>query len=332
MKRSFLLCMSMCALFLNLSCRSFPKEEMMALQRGLRDGQQYIVIDISDGKNAEFYPITTLSDVPIDGWGNEYKTDKLVLRRIEAGSFMMGSPIDELERWLTEDLHKVTLTEPYYIGVFEVTQEQWELVMGDNPSIFEGDERPVESVSYDMIRGTSRGTKWPISTTVDGASFMGKLRAKTMLNFDLPTEAEWEYACRAGTTTAYNSGRDPTGSSFACANLAEVSRYRDNWLDRKGGYVANHTTVGSYLPNAWGLYDMHGNVFEWCLDWSESSLGTTMVTDPVGPTTGTIRLLRGGSWKFAVQGCRSAYRYGGYPYRKRNENGLRVAIHVEQVK
>ena len=153
------------------------------------------------------------------------------------------------------------------MGVFECTQKQWKLVMGSNPSSLNGDSRPVECVSYEMIRGTGEqgGAGWPAyGHAVDSTSFMGKLQEKTGLTFDLPTEAQWEYACRAGTTTALNSGKNLT-SMESDANMDEVGRYSYNLNDGKGGY-SEHTKVGSYLPNAWGLYDMHGNVQEWCLD------------------------------------------------------------------
>ena len=206
-------------------------------------------------------------------WTDEYKTTKLVLRKVEAGSFTMGSPTNELGRSDGETRHHVTIRKPFYMGVFEVTQKQWELATGARPSFFTNAAawatRPVESVTYLDIRGTSRGTNWPASARVDAGSFLGILRAKTGLDFDLPTEAQWEYACRAGTTTALNSGKDLTAED-ACPNLAELARY-----SRNGGNPSTSSSdasagtakVGSYLPNAWGFYDMHGNVTEWCLDW-----------------------------------------------------------------
>ncbi len=293
----------------------------------------YMVIDLSGGTGASGYPVSYLDAVPAGGWTDEYKMTKLVLRRIPAGIFTMGSPSDELGRYDSEDQHQVTISRPFYMGVFEVTQKQWELVMGAKPSYFSNASyyatRPVECVSYNNIRGSSNGAKWPSSSDVDTTSFMGKLRAKTGLaTFDLPTEAQWEYACRAGTTTALNSGKNLTGTS-SCANMAEVGRY---WYNGGNGYSSSCTTsagtakVGSYLPNAWGLYDMHGNVWEWCLDWWTSNLGTTAVTDPVGAASGSNRLLRGGSWDILAQYCRSANRYNNsYPSNNgRNSYGFRL--------
>ncbi len=290
-----------------------------------QSAELYMVVDVSSGANATSYPVSYLNQVPDGGWTDEYKTTKIVLRFIEQGTFIMGSPSDELGRWSGEDLHQVTITRPFYMGVFEVTQKQWKLVMGNNPSYLKGNARPVEYVSYNMIRGSSNGSKWPASSDVDATSFIGKLRAKTGLaTFDLPTEAQWEYACRAGTTTALNSGKNLTETG-SCTNMDEVGNYSYNTDGGKGGYL-QHTTVGSYLPNAWGLYDMHGNVWEWCLDWWKYYLGTTAVIDPVGDSSGSLRLLRGGSWRDYARDCRSAYRgHGLAPSGFNSDYGFRLS-------
>lgn len=263
----------------------------------------YYVIDLSGGPSATSYPVTTLSAPPGGVWSEEYKTTKLVLRRIEAGSFKMRGSYD------------VTLTKPFYIGVFEVTQKQYALVTGETPSYYSGDARPVESVSWNMIRGDSGTYNWPNVKTVDGNSFMGLLRQKTGLVFDLPTEAQWEYACRAGTTSEYNNG----GNSEA--DLRTLGRYCDNQNDGRGGY-SEHTTVGSYAPNAWGLYDMHGNVYEWCLDWDDS---LSSGSDPVGPASGSSRVMRGGYWILVADSCTSSYRYRHNPSNDNYRNGFRLA-------
>ena len=265
---------------------------------------QYLVVDMSEGLGGA-YSMSWLDAVPDGGWTDEYKTTKLVMRLIMPGTFTMGSPEAETGRGSDEIQHVVTLTKPYYIGVFEVTQKQWELVVGTTPANYKGDARPVERVRYGDIRGTGVGTNWPSNGKVNAGSFMGVLRAKTGLTFDLPTEAQWEYACRAGTTTMLNSGKNLTGTD-KCANLAEVGRYTSNYSDAKGGY-SQHTKVGSYLPNAWGLYDMHGNVWEFCLDWY-GNYGTEEGMDPAGAGSGTFRVLRGGSWKESAKACRSARR------------------------
>ena len=249
----------------------------------------YYVIDLSGGTNAVNYPVTTLSAVPDGGWTDEYKTTKLVLRKIDAGTFMMRGSVS------------TTISQPFYIGVFEVTQKQYELVMGSKPSKYGGDMRPVECVSYDDLMGE--------------ASFIGKIRAKTGVDtFDLPTEAQWEYACRAGTTSTYNNG----GASGA--DLQTLGRYSDNRRDGRGGYT-QHTTVGSYAPNAWGLYDMHGNVYEWCWDWYDTLQGGD---DPRGPDVGSTRVKRGGGWDLGASNCTSSYRTSGTPSHGNNDSGFRL--------
>ena len=252
----------------------------------------YCVIDLSGGRGADRYPVTTLSAVPNGGvWPDEYKTTKLVLRRIDEGTFSMGGSTS------------VTITQPFYIGVFEVTQKQYELVMESNPSSCTGDMRPVECLSYNMIRGTSAGTGWPSSSGVDGDTFLYKLRVKTGIDsLDLPTEAQWEYACRAGTTSRYNNGGNTED------DLKLLGRYLGNRSDGRGGY-SEHTTVGSYAPNAWGLYDMHGNVWEWCLDWYQSSL----------------RVGRGGGCGNGASDCVSSGRGGHNPSYYDSTCGFRLS-------
>ena len=286
------------------------------VSKAIADGGQdalYLVVDLSGGTEAARYPVR-YSSVGPDLNNDTCRTTELWLRRIPKGTFVMGSPEDEIGHDDNETQHEVTLTQDYYIGVFECTQKQWKLLMGRaNPSEYKGDCRPVERVSYNMIRGTGAqaGAGWPTyGHAVDSTSFMGKLQAKTGLTFDLPTEAQWEYACRAGTTTALNSGKS-LASQGSDANMNELGRYDNNRNDGKGGY-SEHTKVGSYQPNAWGLYDMHGNVYEWCLDWY-GGYGTVAVSDPVGPTEGSNRVLRGGFWySFAIY-CRSASLVGYYP-------------------
>ena len=291
------------------------------------DKALYMVVDLSDGPNAERYPVRYTNTSPNLN-DDACRTTQLWLRKIPKGTFIMGAPENEYGRFTRETPHKVTLTQDYYIGVFECTQRQWNLIMGDNPSRYKGECRPVDSKDYDSIRGTSptAGGGWPeFGHTVDATSFMGKLLAKTGLTFDLPTEAQWEYACRAGTTTALNSGKNLTNPTEQDAAMDEVGRYCYNVSDGKGGYSSEHTKVGSYLPNAWGLYDMHGNVQEWCLDWwYNEGYGTAAVVDPCGPTTGTLRVLRGGSWKRIAQFCRSAFKDGDWSWNTYELYGFRI--------
>ena len=247
----------------------------------------YCVIDLSAGPDAESYPVSYLLDVPSGGWTYKYKTSKLVLRRIEPGDIP------------TRDAR---ITKQFYIGIFEVTQSQYAYVMGNNPSdiqLHSPSQRPVESVSYDTIRGSFLGSYWPEYSYVDSSSFIGKIRAKTGISgLDLPTEAQWEYACRAGTTSIYNNGGDSSD------DLKLLGRYRGNSEEGDLHFQYYHVIVGSYQPNAWGLYDMHGNVSEWCLDRYGDS-GFLSGDDPVGAASSNYRVVRGGWYSGSASDCTS---------------------------
>jgi formylglycine-generating enzyme required for sulfatase activity len=199
---------------------------------------------------------------------------KLDLVLIPAGKFMMGSPASEKGRLDIEKQREVTLTKPYYMGKYEVTQEQWESVMGNNPSAAKGAKLPVTNVSWE-----------------DCQEFIKKLNAKTSGGYRLPTEAEWEYACRAGTTTSYSFGD-------------KITPQDANYDDSK---IGKPVAVGSYKSNAFGLYDMHGNVWEWCED-SVAPYPEGAVTDPKAPATGTSRVMRGGSFYYSLSTNRSSNR------------------------
>ncbi|MCW6048829.1 formylglycine-generating enzyme family protein [Lyngbya sp. CCAP 1446/10] len=210
---------------------------------------------------------------------------KLEMVQIPAGSFMMGSPLEEgndNER----PQHQVTLAQPFYIGKYAITQEQWQAVMGNNPSDFKGAKRPVEKVSWN-----------------DAVSFCQKLSEKTGKNYRLPSEAEWEYACRAGTTTAFHFGPTIT------PDLVNYDGNNPYGSAPKGLYRQETTPVGSFPPNAFGLYDMHGNVWEWCADpWHGNYNGAP--SDGSSWTTGGSynRVQRGGSWAYNAVFCRAANR------------------------
>ena len=243
----------------------------------------YCVIDLSAGSSASSYPVTYLAEPPSGGFNvDAYKTTKLVLRRIDPGTFMMCGQYETI------------LTKPYYVGIFEMTQKQYQLVTGSNPSQYKGDMRPVENLDYETVRPLN----WTESITPESTCLIGKLRKRTNIQFDLPTEAEWEYACRAGTTSDFNNGGN------AEADMKLLGRYSGNRNDGKGGY-SEHTKVGSYSPNAWGLYDMHGNVWEWCLDWVDWDLENSQ-TDPIGPSSGSYKRKRGGSFTYAFSRCSSS--------------------------
>ena len=211
---------------------------------------------------------------------------------IPAGKFVMGSPASEKGRADFETQYEVTLTKPFYMGKYAVTQEQWEAVMGNNPSRDKGPKLPVTNVSWE-----------------DCQEFIKKLNAKTDGGYRLPTEAEWEYACRAGTTTAYSFGD-------------KITPQDANYADSK---IGKPVAVGSYKPNAFGLYDMHGNVCEWCEDWY-GDYPEGAVTDPKGPATGEYRVLRGGSFLFSESDARSSSRNYGYsPSLRVDYAGFRLA-------
>ena len=291
---------------------NFHTPDFAVTLQTIAQGAQYLVIDLSGGTNAVTYPVR-YSTTPPDITTDKCRTTELWLRLILPGTFMMGSPTSEQDRSSNEQQHQVRLTRPYYIGVFELTQKQWMLISGAaNVICYAGDSRPVDAVSYDMIRGANLGAQWPKSDSVDEDSFIGVIRRKTSLKFDIPTEAQWEYACRAGTTGRWNNGEE--GSDFyhdnshgGNYNLNILGRYAANRNDGHDSY-GEHTKVGMYLPNAWGLYDMHGNVLEWCLDGYKSVMANYEEIDPVGADSTEKRCLRGGHYHYIALLCRSATR------------------------
>jgi formylglycine-generating enzyme required for sulfatase activity len=220
------------------------------------------------------------------------------LEQIPAGTFKMGSPETEAGHFKDETLHEVTISKPFYLGKYPVTQSQWQAVMGSNPSYFKGPQRPVEEVSWeDAVEFCRKLSELPEEKAA------GRV-------YRLPTEAEWEYACRAGSQTAYSFGDD-------ARLLKDFAWFSDN---------SNSQThpVGQKKPNAWGLYDMHGNVWEWCGDWyGDYPRGSA--TDPTGPKERSYRVLRGGCWFFSAELCRAAYRNGIGPTYSDIILGLRLA-------
>ena len=244
---------------------------------------------------------------------------KLVL--VPAGEFMMGSPGSEPERDSDETQHRVRITKPFYLGVTEVTQEQYERVMGANPSKFSRSGEYSERVSG---QETSR---FPVETVSweDAVEFCRKLSALSAEQsagrvYRLPTEAEWEFACRAGTMTPYHFGTQLNGREANCDGNYPYG------TTTKGTYLKRPATVGSYGANGFGLYDMHGNVWEWCSDWRDSAYyANSPVDDPTGPTSGSYRVFRGGCWIFSAGFCRSAFRGGSTPVLRYYSLGFRLA-------
>jgi formylglycine-generating enzyme len=231
-----------------------------------------------------------------------YQGVRQVLRWIAPGSFLMGSPASEAERDDDERQHPVTLTQGYWLADTACTQSLWRAVTGDNPSGFKGEDRPVESVSWN-----------------DAQDFITKLnQAVPGLNVCLPTEAEWEYACRAGTQTPFWFGTNIT---------PEQVNYNGNfpYVGGKKGLYREQTVGVKELPcNAWGLYQMHGNVWEWCQDWF-GPYPTGPVSDPLGSDSGGYRVLRGGSWLNGGRHVRAAYRNRLTPDLRTVSIGFRLA-------
>lgn len=267
---------------------------------------EYMVVDISGGTNAVTYPVRFLSTGP-DLANDACRTTELWLRLVLPGTFLMGSPSDEIMRRNNEVQHQVTLTRPYYLGVFELTQTQWNLIMGTTDVFYHtGPCRPVDKIAYSQVRGVSANGFGNAEEDISETSFLGILRRKTAMPFDLPTEAQWEYACRAGTTGAWNNGTT-TSTSGSDANLNKLGRNWYNTGDGQESYT-QHTKVGLYQPNAWGLYDMHGNVCEWCRDAYRAQWATNALVDPVGGDGSSSRVFRGGDWSLDSYNCRNASR------------------------
>ena len=321
----------------------------------------YMVVDIStaaEPNTQKYYPAAEFLPGGLLG-NDDYRTSSLVMRKIPAKgvTWTMGSNMLETQRKkedVRENTHKVTLTNNYYIGVFPVTQAQWALVQTSypTPSYFNNADdrakRPVEQVSYNEIRTAANSTTadaaylWPADPKP--GSFLGILRDRTGLDFDLPSEAQWEFACRAGNGSPKWGDGSGILNTSTDANLARLGRYRYN-----DGYVKSGTSysepaqgcgatngtaiVGSYAPNDWGIYDMHGNVYEWCLDWYAHDISAydgAVNIDPSNPTltlagaTSSNRLIRGGSWQYEAPNARSAHRNVGGPTGRAKDIGFRV--------
>ena len=227
---------------------------------------------------------------------------------IPPGTFLMGSPPEEPERLEDETQHRVVLKQGFYLGIHTVTQRQWQAVMSNNPSRFKSKKRPVERVSWD-----------------DCQEFLTRLSQRDGKRYELPTEAEWEYACRAGTTTPFHFGETLS---------TDQANYYGNYpynKGAKGAYRRQTTSVGRFPPNAWGLFDMHGNVWEWCQDEYRpyGQMNTTNILE-IENIDENARVLRGGSWGYVAWDCRAALRgWSAAGHRSDGYGGFRVAFRLD---
>jgi formylglycine-generating enzyme required for sulfatase activity len=287
---------------------------------------QFIAVLLMDGELVSNVAVISFS------WSDDFV-------RIPAGSFMMGSPPTEMCRWPEETQHSVNLSHAFYMQRTEVTQTQWVDIFGVNPSAFIGNlQRPVELVTwYDCAiycnhLSVAQGLRpayysdSSFATVFDGIPpvIIGPVFwDQSAPGYRLPTESEWEYACRAGTTTPYNNGQINT-SCIDDPILYPLAWYRST--SNTGNDYETHV-VGLKQANAYGLYDMHGNLHEWCWDW-HGPYPAGSVTDPTGPDTGEYPVSRGGCWSNDANGCRSAIRGSGYPGRQRADLGFRPVLNA----
>ena len=278
----------------------------------------YMVVDLTMADTIRFY--TSTNAFPEEGLANPvYKTDRLVLRRIPAANveWRMGSPTNELGRTdAAEYPHYATLSEDFYIGIYELTQKQYVRIMGALPQTQQnaGDLYPMDKVSYNQLRGTDY--VWPEGGhNVTANSFLGALRTHACnIAFDLPTEAQWEYACRAGCGSALYTGEELIGK-VTSANLDPIAVYKQN-----GGAT---TAVGIRMPNNWGLYDMIGSVWELCLDWYEANYENYDPETGPGFSSTAKRVIRGGGIGNSAATQRCASRSSTSPTGQTG-NGFRV--------
>lgn len=269
--------------------------------------KQHMKIPIRQQKYLpEEFPPPWASEWGEDGYGIwiafRFKSVRQVFRWCEPGIFVMGSPGDEPARDDDESQHEVRLTEGFWLADTCVTQQLYQAVVGNNPSDFKGDELPVESVSWE-----------------DAQECIDRLNGMQVgLELCLPTEAQWEYGCRAGTDTPFSWGEQIDST---LVNFNGNSPYAGG---KKCEYRKQTVPVQELPCNGWGLYQMHGNVWEWCADWY-GEYPAEPVVDPVGSLQGNFRVLRGGSWFDDGGSCRSAYRGGGEPSSRDGVIGFRLS-------
>jgi uncharacterized protein (TIGR02996 family) len=297
-----------------LEDRDDPRSELVRLSWGLRQERDHPDFEVRQARLQELLAGGMLPPVPVR------TLEDFTFAWIPPGSFCIGSPVGEARRFENESQREVTLTRGFWMGVHEVTQGQWQRIIGTTPAYFSRTGRyadrvkkisaaslasfPIENVSWDEMQ-----------------TFLARLGEQLGQQFRLPTEAEWEYACRAGTTSTFHFGPALNGRQARCNG-------REPYGTKKTGPAPGRPApVGSYPPNAFGLYDMHGNVYELCQDMYEEDPTLLGSIDPVW-TEGDAerRVLRGGCWQDAAWGCRAAFRYGVSTDEQVGFNGFRVVL------
>ena len=291
------------------------------------------VMDIDlETKAVAYYP--SFDFLPDGALANDkYRTTHLVMKRVHAAgqTFTMGSPTDENPNRLASEVqHSVSFTKDYYLAIYETTRKQFATMgctvaatygaqddpyAGDDP-----DQTPIGRILYNNLRGSvDNGIDWPTTGSTVGG-YLATIRTATGLALDIPTEAQWEFACRAGTTTAMYNGMPNAGTwgLTACNDIA--------WYTGTSGNKPH--AVGGKLPNDWGFYDMYGNVREWCLDWY-ATYPDSPVIDPDGPTSGTERVIRSSYYYDGSRGMRSAYRTSQYPRTADTTYGFRLCLPLQ---
>jgi formylglycine-generating enzyme required for sulfatase activity len=260
---------------------------------GSAGGAAYKIIDLGTGG------VTDAHSVPDLETNDAYATTHLVLKRIPAGTFQMGDQVGENDG---DELpvHTVNITQAFYMGVFELTQAQWTAIMGSWTFYWPGNpKRPAEMVSWNDIK--------------QAGGFMATLSSRASMSFRLPREAEWEYCCKAGTSTNYSYGETADGAWM--------------WYHANSGGQPHDVGTTTSKPNPWGLYDMHGNVYEWCEDlYASTYYSSSPSDDPTGPGSGSSHVLRGGPWDAYADSSRSAFRGSLDPAYRNPRFGFRVAV------
>ena len=331
-----------------------------------------MVVDLASENTVRYYPGVDFLPGTLPGQTGTvtnnpaYKTSKLLMRKIMARGveWTMGSAAGETKRYAANNIetpHAAMLDNNYYIGVFEVTQYQWKNIATNSAAkaffVTNGDMRPMEKVSYNEIRNTHSTSSSATSVSAGTLradpstdSFLGLLRLRTSMDFDLPSEAQWEFAARAGHGAGYWSDGSKIQNIAQDTNLEKLGRFAANnpgGTTEQSGLAPEQggtAIVGSYLPNDWGLYDVHGNVFEWCLDWFQNNIATTRASDDgnvyggrvnISPTnlskcldgstpSNGLRSRRGGSYRHNAGFARPASRENITPDTRGSPIGFRV--------